>query len=374
MADLLAGAQGSGLLTLFAVFAAFLGLAKIGIMSRGPVRALAFVGAWLLLTISAAFRVVRRGMGGSDALAYRQVFESFHRAGRLDISESGASSATEPLHLGLMRLVGFFTDDYRAYFFAAYGIITLGVLVFIARTFQPGVSVLPLLLFFPAWLHSFNIMRNWIAIACFLVALTYFLKRRNLGFYIWTFIAIGFHFSTLIMLFLPLFAKLGVRSFRARWLVPAIALINVIVLGGSGLLSRALSGTKYSYYLGLEASNPTIILPLVAITVAGTVACMPHTAPEEQSSKLLAFLYFICSLGTIILAFGGYRYVSYAIVPQAALAAMALQAASRRWSTAPLPRFIWSGVIVAALLGGFLSTLNTVTTLSGVFPYSFSWR
>lgn len=182
-----------GLLAALTVYLCFLGLVRIATRVTGPGRSIALFSAWLALTAAAAFRHVEPTLGGRDAFIYRLVFESSQGAEGEPISVTGTGAASEPLYIGLVRLLRLFTDDYHVYFFVVYGIISFGIVYFISKTLEARHSVLPLILIFPAWLHSFNIMRNWIAIAFFLVALTFLIRGRRPAYYALVLVATGFH-------------------------------------------------------------------------------------------------------------------------------------------------------------------------------------
>lgn len=358
-----------GLLAALTVYLCFLGLVRIATRVTGPGRSIALFSAWLALTAAAAFRHVEPTLGGRDAFIYRLVFESSQGAEGEPISVTGTGAASEPLYIGLVRLLRLFTDDYHVYFFVVYGIISFGIVYFISKTLEARHSVLPLILIFPAWLHSFNIMRNWIAIAFFLVALTFLIRGRRPAYYALVLVATGFHLSAAVMLLFPLAAALLFGRRRPQWTLIGIIVMNGLLLFVSDFVSRIVEGTRYEGYLNLDPTSPLYVLPLVAMAIIGLVCVAPAGAAQPGSKELTQLLLFAIGLMTIILLYGGYRYLSYMIAPQAVVAAWALHQVKLRHPLLNLDRLIWTSAIYAVIAVGTLTNLQSVIELSGVFPY-----
>ena len=363
------GSTVQGLATAFLVFLFFIALMRFGTRLTGFLRFVMFFFGWLTLTSTATFRGVGDGKGGgNDAAVYRQHFESSEGAAGRTISASGTGAANEPLHLGLMQLLRLATDDYHLYFFAAHGIITFGIVFFIAKTLRAEHPILPLLLIFPSWLYSLSAMRNWMAIALLLVALTFFMRKRTLGFYVWALIAAGFHLSAALFLIFPIVAVIVTKQRSLpRKLIVVIA-INLLVLGSSTIVARVLSGTRYEQYLSWEEGNILFAAPLLAIALTALVFVMPSDEPEEADKRIAVFVVFAAGLTTLIIYFGGFRYLTYSIVPQAVVSSYALYALRSRFASNRLAR---GAVTIAVYLALYLeadANLRSVVNLSGVFP------
>lgn len=362
-----------GLIPLVLCYSVFVVLLRAGLRASRVPRQFAFATATMLLTMAAAFRVVDPSMGGTDAWDYRRVFETIVPGHGVVVGSGGAASATEPLHIGLMLLARSLSDDYRLYFIFAYGLIAGCVVYFVAQTFTAQSPVWPLFLFFPAWLHSFNIMRNWIAIALFLVALTFFFRRRLFLYYLWLLIAIGFHFSAIVMLLLPLFSALLGSRRRLRGAVTLIVLTNGVAFLLASGLTAIFAGSKYQYYLQLEPSSWNTVIPLIVLTVTCFLV-LGGRGPDHEGSVygLLSFLAFTCGMISIIVFFGGYRYLSFAILPQAAAASAALRVLAASQASQLTQTTLARLTIFGSLLAISILMFSTVINLSGVFPFEWT--
>lgn len=358
-----------GLAFAFAAFLTFMVLMRVGTRIRNAARVPFFFMAWLLLTVTATFRVVEEDRGGGyDSAVYRRLFESAEGAQGRTISTTGTGAADEPLHLGLVRFIRLFTDDYHVYFFVVHGIITFGVVYFIAKTLKAEYPILPLLVMFPSWLGSLSVMRNWVAIALLLIALTFYMQKRLRGYYLWAILAIGFHYSAVLFLLFPPVAAFLTKQHGIVRKIVVVVVMNLVILGSSSILARVLAGSRYEQYLSWDEANFPFVAPLLAIALVGLVFVQPSEALGDDAKRIAMFLVFAAGLTTLILYFGGFRYMTYTIVPQAVVAAFALSALKTRFSSSLLLRVIVSIAIYVTLYFEASATLRSVINLSGVFP------
>lgn len=370
------GQAPQGLVTTLVLFLIFLGLMRIGTRaSEARIRIPAFVLGWLLLTLAAFLRAVGHSHlgGGADAPSYRRQFESSEGAmGRPHMPDSGAAAgAADPLYLGLVRVVRMFTDDYHIYFFIVHGLITFGIVFFIAKMLKAEHPILPLLFIFPSWLYSLSAMRNWMAIALFLVALTFYARKRILPFYIWALIAVGFHLATILFLGFPLVAYIFNKLQTTLLKILFVVLINIAVFSASDLLTRVFSGARFEQYLSWDPASPLFMAPFLAIIWAGMVFAYRSEALDEQSHRLVLFAVFVAGLTTLILYFGGFRYKEFAVVPLAVVASYTLYAIRTRFTSDLLSRIFLSLAVYATLYVEASSRLQSVINLSGVFPLTW---
>lgn len=363
-----------GLGTAFAFFLVFLLLIRIATRETKRLPRLLFFGAaWLTLTLLAARRVVVTGQGGgADAWGYRDNFLSPQGAAGQPLSSTGARGATEPLHLALMRVVRIFTDDEHTYFFVVHGIIMFGVVYFIAKAWTRDYPVLPLLLFFPSYLASLSAMRNWMAIAMLLIALTFYMKKRTKMFYLWALVAVGFHYSAVVFLALPLVLAFIARRRTTAGAVAIVLAMNAVGYASGDIMGRLLAGGRYEQYLSWEEASFFFVAPMLAIVLAGVVFARGSEVIRPESQGVVAFMIFIAGLTTIIIFYGGFRYLSYSIVPQAAVAAMVLFAVRSNAARNPLAQVGMPIAVYATLLVEANVVLQTVINMSQVFP--LTWR
>lgn len=362
-----------GLPTSFVLFVVFLGLMRIGTkVSDRRIRFPAFFLGWLLLTTAAALRMVEydRPGGGSDAPVYRREFESPEGAMGLPYlpDSGGAAGATEPLYLGLVQLLRMFTDDYHVYFFIVHAIITFGIVFFVAKTLKPEHSILPLLLVFPSWLYSLSAMRNWMAIAIFLVALVYFRRKRLVAYYICIVLAMGFHASAALFLIFPpaAFVLRKLRTVTRKVLF--VVLMNVTIFAASGLLTLLVGGGRLEQYLSWAPANPQFMLPYLAVILAAAVFASASTALDEEARRLVLFAVFFAGTTALILYFGGFRYKEYASLPVAVVTSYTLYAMKVRFASNQFFRFVLALALYITLGFEAINRLNSVMKLSGIFP------
>lgn len=355
---------------LFLVALVFLRVATRAQTSAG--RRVGFFGAWLILSLTAPFRVLSGSLGHKDSYLYQLQFLSEQGARGVPMARTGTGGANEPLYLLLIRTLRMFTDNPHVFFVIAFGTIAFGFVYFISRTLHADSPILPLLLIFPSWLHAFSAVRNWMAIALVLVALTWYMRKRSAMFYLVVAIATGFHFSAALFFAFPFGAWLLFRRRGLAWSVFVLAVVNALAYGSSEVMARVFAGTRYEYYLSTEAANVTFILPMLTIALVGLYLVQRSDQFVEEEKRLLTFPILVCGIITIILFYGGYRYVGYTVIPQAIIASWSLRAVPTRFPDDALVRAFWRVVIYGTVWIWAVATLRSVIHLSGVFPVIWS--
>lgn len=367
----IAAAQGLG--ALFSVFLVALAFMRVGTRSRTQTaRKFSFFTAWVLLTVPPTFRLISRSLGHGDSHVYQLQFLSDAGARGQAMSLTGTGGASEPLYLLMIQFLRTFTDNPQVFFFVCYGTIAAGFVYFVAKTVRADNPILPLLLFFPSWLHAFSGLRNWMAIALLLVAMTWYMRKKTWLFYFWATVATSIHFSTAPFLVLPLAAWILFRRRGVAWTVGVLAAMNAAAYASSALLTRFLTGTRYEDYIGAEASNFTFVLPMLVLTLTGVYLVQNSSDFSPNEKLLLTMPIFISGIITIILLHGGYRYVNYALVPLAVIAGWSLTSLRSRFPTDLFARTFWRVGLYLALWVWGISNLRTVMNLSHVFPVVWS--
>lgn len=358
-----------GLGTVFALFLVALVFLRFATRARTSIgRKLGFFGAWLVLAFTAPFRVLSGSLGHKDSYLYKLQFLSEQGARGVPMTRTGTGGASEPLYLLLIRTLRTVTDNPHVFFVIVFGVIAFGFVYFISRTMRADSPILPLLLIFPSWLHAFSAMRNWMAIALVLVGLTWYMRKRYAWFYVWVAIATGFHFSAALFFALPLGAWLLFRRRGLARSVFVLVVVNALAYGSSEIMARVFAGTRYESYLSTEAANVTFILPMLTITLVGLYLVQRSDQFTEEEKRLLTLPVLVCGIITIILFYGGYRYIGYTVVPQAIIAAWSLTAIPKRFPNDVLLRALWRLVIYLTVFVWAVATLRSVINLSGVFP------
>lgn len=328
----------------------------------------AFIAAWVALTLTPALRVISADLGHGDSYKYKLQFLSEAGAAGRPMALTGTGGATEPLYLLLIRALRTVTDDPQVFFVIVYGTISFGVIYFIAKTIRSTHPVLPLLLFFPSWLHAFSGMRNWMAIALVLVGITWYMRKRTLWFYVWVIVAAGFHFSAALALAFPFVVWLLFRRRRLLWTVFVLAVLNALAFGSSAILLRLFAGTRYEDYLTGDSSSITFVLPMITLTLIGMSLVQGSDKFSDVDRRLLMFPVFMTSITTIILFYGGYRYVNFVVLPLAVVASWGLVVLRSRAKMDAVTQFVGSLLIYATVYVWAINNLRSVINLSHVFP------
>lgn len=364
------GLSVQGLGTVFSLFLLVLLLLRIATREVSKAgRRTAFLAAWAVLTITPTFRFLSADLGHKDAYIYQLQFLSDAGAAGEPMALTGTGGASEPLYLLLIKVLRMVTDNPHAFFFIAYGTIAFGFVYFLSQTLRADSPVLPLLLIFPAWLHAFSAVRNWAAIALVLVGLTWYMRRRTVWFFVWVLLATGLHFSAALFLLLPLAGAILFRRRTPGWIIGVLAVLNVVAMGSSEILTRVLAGTRYAFYLGDESTSSVLyVLPMAVLVLIGLLFVQPSDRLAEHEKRLLVLPVFVSGLITIILFYGGYRYMNFAILPLAVMASWALTTLPTRFPGDAFMRTLWRVVIYATTLTWTVSSLRSVINLSGVFP------
>ena len=162
------------------VMVVFLSCMYLSLHSKQPmVKKIVLLSAILLLTCFAVMREVSYGVGGTDAITYVRDFMNMRKslANYIDFEKVLSLQQREPLYYLFGWSVRRVTDNYKVYFFLWHFFIVTGFVYAATKSYKKdswGVgSVLPLMLLFAGYIHSFNVMRNWLAIAIAMIGLSF---------------------------------------------------------------------------------------------------------------------------------------------------------------------------------------------------------
>lgn len=137
--------------------------------SIGSVKNLAqpyVLGLLLVWTLMAAFRLVGREIGGTDALNYIRDFYNCLTPSKLSKHSTG-----DICFLWMQQIVRRFTDNYHIFFIVVYGFIAIAIVTFIKRFNNKIFCSIPLVLAFYLYLRGYNTLRSNMAIAFILLGL-----------------------------------------------------------------------------------------------------------------------------------------------------------------------------------------------------------
>ena len=326
-----------------------------------------------LLTCFAVIREVSYGVGGTDAITYVRDFLNMRKslANYIDFEKVLSLQQREPLYYLFGWSVRRVTDNYKVYFFLWHFFIVTGFVYAAAKSYKKdswGVgSVLPLMLLFAGYIHSFNVMRNWLAIAIAMIGLS-FLRRENLKYYfLFLFMAVCIHYSTIVLTLPFLMSKLFKRLDNIK--IPLAIFIvvgNMLIYSYISFFSSIFAETKFSSYMEVQSSWFGY-LPILLIAVVGLIF-YDDLIKMEPSNKFV--LWGVALNATMFIAYvkiGAYRINDCFVI-------------FRVWLLIELGRLFynrfkgWKRVSLVYgtnifIVAYFLQQLNLLVRTSGIIPY-----
>ena len=147
---------------------------------------------------------------GTDWESYKYIFESYSAIYNTTLKGTLTNERIEPLYSLLNFVIAKSGGSYQLLLFIVM-VIHLSLLMSMCKAF-PSYSPLIVVFYFAVlFLSTLNIHRQTMAICIFLVALKY-LKNNEVGkYYVWSIVACLFHYSSVIILLVPL---LKLKLFR----------------------------------------------------------------------------------------------------------------------------------------------------------------
>ena len=154
---------------------------------------------------------------GTDWENYKYIFESYSPQYLYTVTGVMSSERIEPLYSLLNYLVASFGGSYQLLLAIIMG-AHLVILFLACRTF-PRYSILIVYFYFMVlFLSTLNIHRQTLAICIFLFALHYLLKNQIGKYYVACIIACLFHYSSVIVLLVPILASKAFRFMDNKYI------------------------------------------------------------------------------------------------------------------------------------------------------------
>lgn len=356
------------------VMVVFLSCMYLSLHSKQPmVKKIVLLSAILLLTCFAVMREVSYGVGGTDAITYVRDFMNMRKslANYIDFEKVLSLQQREPLYYLFGWSVRRVTDNYKVYFFLWHFFIVTGFVYAATKSYKKdswGVgSVLPLMLLFAGYIHSFNVMRNWLAIAIAMIGLS-FLRRENLKYYfLFLFMAVCIHYSTIVLTLPFLMSKLFKRLDNIK--IPLAIFIvvgNMLIYSYISFFSSIFAETKFSSYMEVQSSWFGY-LPILLIAVVGLIF-YDDLIKMEPSNKFV--LWGVALNATMFIAYvkiGAYRINDCFVVFRVWLLIELGKLFYRKYKGWKRVVFVYGmNLFVVAY---FLQQLNLFVRTSGIVPY-----
>ena len=260
------------------------------------------------------FAALRLDIGGSDLFKYSEFYTS------IDPKHFPASNNWEPLFKGL----AFVTRIMGLSFNGFLGIVAIiGILpaVYVIDK-RSGDTPIGLFVYGIQWMlyGTFVILRQGLALGMAFLALDALLDRKWLRFALATLFAIGFHYSALCILLLPLFTKeMGPKLRTGLWIAVGIAFIAIEAGNTSNFFGIFHDQFFYrlSEYLLQGYREPLNLLNVVE--VLGLTFLIQRYAPRSpallRNGYFLYMLFIVLSLEhSVIQRMGRYEEICMALL------------------------------------------------------------
>ena len=318
---------------------------------------------FFLLLIFVAFR---HHTVGNDTSNYIYYFETIGKSSLTSIS----SFATEVCFLLYNKAIYFFTNNEQIYIF----ITTYITLIFIKKTYlrlcEDSILTIVLFCIMSTFPMLFSGMRQMLAVSIGFIAYKFVKEKKLFHFLIITFIAIGFHNSAFMLLFMyPLFyAKI-----TKKWLLLVVpSIIGIFIFNEkifSVLIELLSSFSRYDASISPTGAYTMIVL-LFLFSVFSYIIPKEDEL-DEESKGLRNFLLFslviqlFAPLNTLAMRMN-YYYIIFIplLIPKI------IKYRDKRWNkVAILARY----VMVIFFLFYFIISSKSGGGLN-VFPYHFFWE
>lgn len=206
---------------------------------------------------------MRGAVSGYDYLVYKYFYE-------LDYKEN--PYGYEMLFVACRNIVKFLGGDYNVFIFLLGVFFVCGTCyIFNRYSNNPSLVFLIYLSTFFFW-HNFNILRNFIAIILFYMALKFILEKRIIHYYLLVIIAVNFHKTALILL--PLYF-IGTVKLKKNMMV-FLTLLALILIPVSDLVFQLKTNflgisERISRYSGIrEMGNTQEYLEIIVVLIFAT--------------------------------------------------------------------------------------------------------
>lgn len=128
---------------------------------------------FFIFVLFAVLRKVAYKIGGTDAIAYKDLFENI-------LKDAKRFAYQEQLFFYLNMIVREVTDNYKIYSVICYGVVAFSYCFFVKNISFCNESYIPFILLVFPYLKSFSSIRSSLAVAVFLIGAIYLKKRKNL--------------------------------------------------------------------------------------------------------------------------------------------------------------------------------------------------
>lgn len=224
---------------------------------------------------------------GTDAPGYQRQFEyEIRTIDNISWTYLNSFPKFQPGFVLFMSLCKSIFDSYYFFKLIYAGILNVTIFYFIKKRTHYIFTAILFYLGFEFFYFNFEIFREGLAVSVFLWSLTYLSAKKYLKYYLFCAIAIFFHSSAMVTLFVPLLQMLNAEKKKTLFITSSIVAFLIIISDSvSPYLSVLLSYSnlyedRYSHYLENEAYGESslqwsmlfsyvinIVLPIVMLYI-----------------------------------------------------------------------------------------------------------
>lgn len=277
------------------------------VSSRKPVIVLLCVTAiYMILLMGFRYRV------GIDTLGYMTRYR--HMASLDELSWSNLfDQLYEPAYTFIVAVCKMYTDSFWPVQLIMNAITTVCVIIFLYRNCK-NVFVGMFFFLIIQWLYfSTEVMRESVAIGIFLLNFKNIEKKRWVRYYLFSFLSLSFHYSAILIWFIP-FA----RYLRSNWLyiIACVGMLSItpLVENLNNMIHLGVVSSKVSTYVN-QADVGTILWRIGEFIKTGIPAflclILYYFAKKENKLKPYILLQFLFCCGAFAIPIIFQRFTNY---------------------------------------------------------------
>ena len=333
----------------------------------------------LLMIFVATFR---DATVGTDAMPYVERFlDANLNSYFINWREVITLKVGEPLFFVFNSVMRTLTDNYHVYFFVVYSFIAVAFVTFLSKAYREYVSVqidrqtiffLPVIFAVNYFLHSWNVMRNYLAIAVVLFAFVSIIQEKKWQSLILILVATLFHYTAacFFVVWLMFFLDKNDKILSSKMLNFSIAFGGfLLIYETSSVIAQYFLSTKYQSYVEMVSSwtsfMPGLIIAIGAIIFSETL--QKHGPIAKACIKLQPIKVILMGLGFL----GGSR-VGYFFSIQDIYVISLLYSLCPMKFQSPISRFVFRTSVFVFVFVVFINNMRHLAESSGVFPYVFA--
>lgn len=286
-------------------------------------------------------------------------------------------SGLELGYVTYIKLLGFMgVVDYSLYFLILAIIFNYLVVNSIYKLkYSIVVCLLSFLTFSFAYLCHFNVLRQSMALAFFIATFPYLFKGNNVKVYLLLLLAVGFHYSAIVLFLIPFLYNLIKKSFFITTLFSVVFFILYSLFANKFIeLLIFLSGSnKYTYYTDKVSNfdSPYLFFVYFLIWIFSAMFYLNINLKNNNEYKFFFFLQTMHLTLMFCITFLGLDYegpgrlLIYFSVAHIFIFSFYVRLFSSEQK-------ILVGLIISSFMISFFLVLVMAFNLHGVFPYKFS--